>query len=172
MWSSHDTKSTLSSAVKNISHCGNCSKIILRRHCLNFLTDARLVCEPHGWRTTCCKIQCHSSLLWPKVSTRVSNVRWEGTKIRWSTVSKAVDRSRRSDIACWPQSAAQRRSFKTLTSAVSALWPALKADWNFSETTFSKTFARNGSFEIGQKSSNMSGSSVGFLWGCTIAILK
>ncbi len=46
----------------------------------------------------------------------------------WSTVSNAAVRSRRMRRDGEPESAASRRSFVTLTKAVSVLWPGRKPD--------------------------------------------
>ena len=53
-------------------------------------------------------------------------------KMAWSTVSNAADRSRRMRKEGEPESDDIRRSFVTLTRAVSVLWAGWKPDWNFS----------------------------------------
>jgi len=80
----------------------------------------------------------------------------------WSTVSKAADRSSSMRSDGEPASAVIRRSFVTLTRAVSVLWAWRKPDWNFSKrllclrcsfrwaaTAFSSTLERNGRLEMG-----------------------
>ena len=60
-------------------------------------------------------------------------VRWRRfRRMSWSTVSKAAERSRRMRREGEPASDDLRRSFVTLTSAVSVLWAERKPDWNFS----------------------------------------
>lgn len=85
-------------------------------------------------------------------------------RILWSTVSKAALRLSKIKPAHFPESTVSNKSLATLRRPDSVLWCYLKADWNFSEMlflvkneeswekiTFSKTFERKDSWEIGLK---------------------
>ena len=77
-------------------------------------------------------------------------------------MSNAALRSNRTKMAQDPVSTVRRMSFFTLSRADSVLCRVLKPDWNLSrmeyvckyedtcvKTIFSRTFERNGSFEMG-----------------------
>lgn len=101
-------------------------------------------------------------------------------------MSNAALRSSKIKITLSPLSSETKMSFSTLTSTDSVLWQGLNPDWRGSliefaeicacsclKITFSKTFAKNGKFEIGLK---LFGSSIAkfcfFNSGKTMACLK
>ena len=105
------------------------------------------------------------------------------SRISWSTVSKAADRSSNTRKTCFFLSTAIMISLCTLKSAVSVLWPLLYADCilssrlffskcfsSWAATIFLITFDRNDRFETGRKFWKSSGSRVDFFKrGLTIA---
>ena len=58
------------------------------------------------------------------------------TKISWSMVSNAEERSNRTSITTLPLLSSLDISFLTLSRAVSVLWRDLYADWNVSPSPF------------------------------------
>ena len=100
----------------------------------------------------------------PETPTHLFNL-WVRTER--SRVSKAAVRSRSKSTEQFPESVVKRRSFVIFSNAVSALWRALKPDWNFSKmqlwamwvnswlkSTFSRILERKGSLACSYRGPN------------------